>query len=578
VTLHDDAVSTLPSDAELLAAVRGGDDDAYGVLYARHAGAALRLATRMTIGTPLSAEDAVSQAFLNVLAAIRAGNGPGDSFRAYLYTVVRNGIMAARERESHVIAVDAPEDLETPSEAPDPVVTAYESGVVGRAFSSLPERWQAVLWYHEVEGMKPGAIAPLLGLGANATSALLVRAREGLRDAYLSAHVEAADRPECRWSAQRMGPHVRGSLSRRDRRRLDAHLEDCADCRAMVAEVAEVARGLRVVVAPLVLGSGLAGWLIHQASAAPAPTGVAVASAAPAPRALLFVAGGAAASVALALAVGGMLAAPGGHPDPRGGERSGGTQPSALPSAQPTEPEESEPAPTLDPSPEPADEPAPSETDPPARTDAPPRSQLPEDPPGTDPVIVIPTPIESFPDDLTQSPILGGVTIIDAGNSQLDLPATVASAEITWVSDQELTRDIVVLDTPGGQFALAPDSVETIDMPDGSIRYVSTADATAMVQAVGAGTWTLADDFPVVDWQLTVTFAGVQVAGLLIDGTFELDAGESISLPLERLGSGTARIVTLAGPAPTAIVVDGTLILVADQYVAIRRIVVLLDG
>ncbi|MFT4285321.1 MAG: sigma-70 family RNA polymerase sigma factor, partial [Protaetiibacter sp.] len=254
MTLHDDAVSALPSDAELLAAVRGGDDDAYGVLYARHAGAALRVAKRMTIGTPLSAEDAVSQAFLNVLAAIRAGNGPGDSFRAYLYTVVRNEIMASRERESHVIAVDAPEDLETPRETPDPVVTAYESGVVGRAFSSLPERWQAVLWYHEVEGMKPGAIAPLLGLGANATSALLVRAREGLREAYLSAHVEAADRPECRWSAERMGPHVRGSLSRRDRRRLDAHLEDCADCRAMLAEVAEVARGLRVVIAPLVLG------------------------------------------------------------------------------------------------------------------------------------------------------------------------------------------------------------------------------------------------------------------------------------------------------------------------------------
>lgn len=575
MSLHDDAASALPSDADLLAAVRGGDDEAYGVLYERHAAAALRVAERMTRGTPLSAEDAVSQAFLNVLAAIRAGHGPGDSFRAYLYTVVRNEIMAARERESQVIAVEAPEDLETPSEAPDPAITAYESGVVGRAFSSLPERWQAVLWYHEVEGMKPGTIAPLLGLGANATSALLMRAREGLRQAYLSAHVEAADRPECRWSAERMGPHARGSLSRRDRRRFDAHLEDCADCRAMLAEVTEVARGLRAVVAPLVLGSGLAGWLARQAAAAPGPAGVAVANAAPVPRALLFAAGGAAASLAVALAIGGVLAATGEHPDPRGGERPIGTQPSDAPSA---EPEDSEPAPSPAPSDEPAssDEAVPSEIVPPPRTDAPPRPGVPGDPPGSPPV-VIPTPIESFPGDLVQSPILGGVTIIDASHSELALPVAVASAEITWVSDQELTRDIVVLDTPGGQFALAPDTVETLDMPDGSIRYVSTADALAMVQTIGAGTWTLADGFPVEDWQLRVTFEGEEVVGLQIDGPFELQAGESISLPLEKAGSGTARFVTLAGPAPTAVVAHGTLILVADEYVAIRRIVVLLD-
>ncbi|NLF05918.1 MAG: sigma-70 family RNA polymerase sigma factor, partial [Actinomycetales bacterium] len=106
---------------------------------------------------------------------------------------VRNGAAALRARAARTIGVDDPAEYETPEETPDPVVAAFESQLVQRAFTSLPERWQAVLWYSEVEAMKPAAIAPLLGVSPNGVSALLVRAREGLRDAYVAAHVEATD-------------------------------------------------------------------------------------------------------------------------------------------------------------------------------------------------------------------------------------------------------------------------------------------------------------------------------------------------------------------------------------------------
>ena len=39
------------------------------------------------------------------------------------------------------------------------------------------------------EGQSPGEIAPLLGLTANGVSAMAFRAREGLRKAFLQAHV-----------------------------------------------------------------------------------------------------------------------------------------------------------------------------------------------------------------------------------------------------------------------------------------------------------------------------------------------------------------------------------------------------
>lgn len=53
------------------------------------------------------------------------------------------------------------------------------------ALQSLPARWQTVLWYSEVMEQPPRRIAPLMGITPNAVSALLRRAKTGLRTAYL---------------------------------------------------------------------------------------------------------------------------------------------------------------------------------------------------------------------------------------------------------------------------------------------------------------------------------------------------------------------------------------------------------
>ena len=71
-----------PGDAELIAAVRGGDVDAYGELFARHVDAARRLARQ--IAGPSDADDLVSDAFTKVLLVLQRGGGPDLAFRAYL--------------------------------------------------------------------------------------------------------------------------------------------------------------------------------------------------------------------------------------------------------------------------------------------------------------------------------------------------------------------------------------------------------------------------------------------------------------------------------------------------------------
>ena len=82
------SVSVPASDAELLNTIRSGDHGAYGMLRARHATAARRLASQLVTG-PTAADDVVASAFTTVLDAIGRGGGPTDAFRPYLLTAVR---------------------------------------------------------------------------------------------------------------------------------------------------------------------------------------------------------------------------------------------------------------------------------------------------------------------------------------------------------------------------------------------------------------------------------------------------------------------------------------------------------
>jgi RNA polymerase sigma factor (sigma-70 family) len=571
-----------PSDAELIRRTRDGDPDAYGALFARHADAATLLASRLTTGTPVAADDVVSDAFLGVLSAIRSGHGPEESFRPYLYTAVRNGAAALRERESRAIAVEDPAQYEKPDPAPDPAVTEFESEVVQRAFASLPERWQAVLWYHEVEAMRPAAIAPLLGLSANGVSALLLRAREGLREAYLVQHLGALDgaRPECAWTAARLGAHVRGSLSRRDRRKVTAHLADCADCRAMAAEVAEVDRGLYVVIAPLIVGGAGAAWLATRRADAqhtPAaqgrsggpsngsPTAAARGSGWKAAPVVAVATAGLVVVAMVALAVTGVLG--------DGGETPAAPEPPAvvLPETDDATAAPETQEPTEDPDDASVDSPPDPVTDdtaPPARPPVVPDPSDEEEPP-IDPVTEVP---------VTQTVITGVLTVLDADHPTLALAGPVQSATITWVTDQAYSSEIVTMETPGGQFTLPYSTLATYSLDDGTVQYIGTADATAMVTAVGDGQWTMLDGFGVLDWRLDVLQEGDEVTGVQLDGMFELAAGQEVAIPLVAPGSGTAHITTFDGSHPEATVVDGVLWIHALAPTVVKQIVVVFDS
>lgn len=269
-----------PSDAELVRRMRNGDDGAYEELYRRHSGAVLRYA-RTCCRDAHTADDLTAEVFARTLQAVRGGAGPEQAVRAYLLTTVRRvaaawtktakreqlvedfAVFAAESARSSGIPDDAKLDLGADVRA----MREAERSLAVKAFRSLPERWQAVLWHTTVEEESPSTVAPLFGLTPNATAVLASRAREGLKQAYLQAHVNTSvtTAGDCAQYAERLGAYARGGLRIRAERGLRKHLEECARCRGVAGELAHVNAGIPAVLPLAVIGWFAAGYSLKAA-------------------------------------------------------------------------------------------------------------------------------------------------------------------------------------------------------------------------------------------------------------------------------------------------------------------------
>ncbi|TXS41268.1 sigma-70 family RNA polymerase sigma factor, partial [Streptomyces sp. uw30] len=265
-----------PSDTDLIGRMRSGDDSAYEELYRRHAEAVRRYA-RTCCRDAHTADDLTAEVFARMLQAVRGGSGPEHAVRAYLLTSIRRAAAdwtksARREQLVDDFAVFAAQSSRVAEVSDDDTLDLgadvramheAEQSMAMQAFRSLPERWQAVLWHTEVEDESPSEVATLFGLDANGTRVLASRAREGLKQAYLQAHVSAslAGDEECSRYADRLGAYARGSLRTRAERGLRKHLEECAKCRLAAGQIKEVASGIPAVVPVAVIGwFGAAGY------------------------------------------------------------------------------------------------------------------------------------------------------------------------------------------------------------------------------------------------------------------------------------------------------------------------------
>lgn len=522
---RDDLEIAGPTDEALAASARAGDPAAFAELWRRHSGAGAVAARQFA--HIADADDLLSEASTRIFAAMRRGGGPHGAFRPYLYRAIRNVALDWR-RPASVPLEDAPEDELA---LPGPELAAVERTIGFTAFRSLPERWQSVLWYLDVEGMEPAQAAPLLGLSPNATSALAVRAREGLKKAWLQAHVNENAVPEgCRWTTTRMGAFARGALSRRGRERFEAHLETCERCSTLLLEVQDAGGRLAAILLPVLLGGAAAAILARRDART---EGGAVASSG--------VAGSiVAVSVAVlvsALVVGGVALAMSstGQADVE--------PPSAVPPTTPSAPPEPDPTPT------PTSEPTPIAEDPPTlpRAEPPPAPPpvVPESPPPVPPTapsapvvdfdpatgLLAATGTGDTPGAIielwgTTTSLVTGVT-----SAPVLLASTVVAPDGTWTTPDAggLTPVNVTVTVRQVRDGLASDAVELVA---DAIFGVETVSPAATVVG-GDASWELFG-WPGAAWEVHDS-----VGSTVASGVFDAAGTATATVPLPGVPSGT---------------------------------------
>jgi RNA polymerase sigma factor (sigma-70 family) len=234
-----------PADPEPTESEPHGTAQTEEQLYRLHVGAARRQARQLS-RCPADLDDLVSEAFERVFRAHREGHTPIVAFRAYLLTTLRHIAYDKTLRDRKVTLTDdvtiaggvRPGQLVEPFR--DTALAALDCSLAARAFVGLPDRWQAILSATVIDGRSPADVAPTFGMTPNSVAALAWRAREGLRNAYLRAHLVDTPNEQCRGVHAQLGAWTRDSLTPGRYARVQEHLDQCQDCHRQAQELSDI--------------------------------------------------------------------------------------------------------------------------------------------------------------------------------------------------------------------------------------------------------------------------------------------------------------------------------------------------
>ena len=201
------------ADAELVAALRAGDEAAFATLIDRYYGTMLRVA-RMYVATKEAAEDVVQETILGVIQGIDRFEGR-SSLKTWLFRILVNraktrGEREARSRPFSSLAgeLDSDEPAVEPDRfladgswatsptaprLPEDEVLAAEAGEqLMAAIDALPPAQRTVITLRDIEGMSGPEVSSLLEISEANQRVLLHRARSKVR-AALERYLQEQD-------------------------------------------------------------------------------------------------------------------------------------------------------------------------------------------------------------------------------------------------------------------------------------------------------------------------------------------------------------------------------------------------
>ena len=227
--------ASVATDGDLVAAVRLGDDAAFGELYRRHY-PKVNAFVRRLVRDHGRAEDVTQEAFVSALRRLRQTDAPID-FKPWIFEIARNGSidLYRRGRRTQEISVDFDSGMASAEVARLPGPAGAESSVLDRerfdhlrgALDELSDTHHQIIVLRELEGLSYREIGVRMNLSAAAVESALFRARRKLEHEYTQLHTGR----RCRAILTAIARLAEGVESERDRRRLDRHARRCSGCR-----------------------------------------------------------------------------------------------------------------------------------------------------------------------------------------------------------------------------------------------------------------------------------------------------------------------------------------------------------
>jgi RNA polymerase sigma-70 factor, ECF subfamily len=187
------------SEAEAIERAKGGDAEAFEVLYNLHKRRVYSLCLRMTANTA-QAEDLTQEAFLQLFRKIATFRGE-SAFSTWLHRMSVNVVlMHLRKKGLPVVSLE--ETIETEEETPRKELGAQDPVLAGsinrlqlqRAIDDLPPGYRTIFVLHDVEGYEHNEIAGMVGCSIGNSKSQLHKARMKLRDLLKLSRAEKAVR------------------------------------------------------------------------------------------------------------------------------------------------------------------------------------------------------------------------------------------------------------------------------------------------------------------------------------------------------------------------------------------------
>jgi RNA polymerase sigma factor (sigma-70 family) len=225
-----------PTDHQLVAAVRAGDDRAFERLYERYH---RRIAAYIygMVNDYARAEDIAQDVFMSALRRMRETERP-IAFKPWIYEIAKNACIDQfrRSRRAEEVSYDADEGLAagdygrlvTTGPTPDVAVDQKMSlDHLCGAFGGLSETHHEILVMRELEGLSYREIGERLGMSRPSVESTLFRARRRLTEEYS----ELISGERCRRIQTIIATAAAGTLGTRDQRRMARHVSYCQPCR-----------------------------------------------------------------------------------------------------------------------------------------------------------------------------------------------------------------------------------------------------------------------------------------------------------------------------------------------------------